>query len=319
MAPIGGESDEHHEAGTVTAGRVAQAGDEHRHQRFSHAVGGQHDAHHAAHDRDAVQLRGHQRNDHVVAAEPNPEHKREHLQRRRRRRIEQRRNRRRDDHVDQDHHALLRHAIGQPSHEQPADEAADQDQRQRRVDVHLRELAIEAQIQRQVLHRPADRADRRHAADEQQEKCGTRQDRARAIVAAAARARGGGRRRLAHEIRRRQRDHDHQHAEPPQRAAPPEALRQGVREQRHQRAADADAEVGDAHRLAAALVEPSRQQHLVRQRPAAHVTERVERVEQVEGAQRGGIGEARPARARPSRCRRASAGAVRTDRPCGRR
>ena len=49
--------------------------------------------------------------------------------------------------------------------------------------------------------------------------------------------------------------------------------------QRHERAADADAEVGEAHRLAAAGVEPAREQHLVRQRAAADVAERVEQVE----------------------------------------
>ena len=65
-----------------------------------------------------------------------------------------------------------------------------------------------------------------------------------------------------------------------------------IREQRHERAADADAEIGDAHRLAAALVEPARQQHLVRQRPAEHVPERVEGVEEVERAEAGHIRQA---------------------------
>ena len=54
----------------------------------------------------------------------------------------------------------------------------------------------------------------------------------------------------------------------------------------HERAADADAQVGDAHGLAAARVEPAREQHLVGQGTAADVAEGVEQVEEVEGAER---------------------------------
>ena len=142
--------------------------------------------------------------------------------------------------------------------------------------VHLRKLAIEAQIQRQVLHRPADRADRRHAADQQQEERRARQDRAPAISCAAARAlrggAGGSRTNYAAGSATRIISTPSHHSAPRQ----PKRLRQRVSEQRHQRAADADAEIRDAHRLAAALVEPARQQHLVGQRPAADVAERVE-------------------------------------------
>ena len=72
-------------------------------------------------------------------------------------------------------------------------------------------------------------------------------------------------------------------ATPSNQSAPrqPNALRQTKREQRHDRAAEADAKVSNAHRLAARVVEPPRQQDLVWQRPAADVPERVESVEQV--------------------------------------
>ena len=101
-----------------------------------------------------------------------------------------------------------------------------------------------------------------------------------------------GPRRFADEVRHRQGDRNHQQAEDAQRAAPAPRLRQREREERNERPADADAEVGDAHRLAAALVEPARQQHLVRQRPAEHIAERVEGVEEIERAEAGHIRQA---------------------------
>ena len=66
----------------------------------------------------------------------------------------------------------------------------------------------------------------------------------------------------------------------------PNAFDQPRRQHQDQVAADADAEIGEAHRLAARLVEPARQQHLVGQRPAAHIAERVEQVEQIEHPER---------------------------------
>ena len=56
--------------------------------------------------------------------------------------------------------------------------------------------------------------------------------------------------------------------------------------ERHERAADPDAEVRDAHGLAASSVEPARQEDLVRQRPAADVAERVEEIKEIEPGER---------------------------------
>jgi len=62
--------------------------------------------------------------------------------------------------------------------------------------------------------------------------------------------------------------------------------------QRHQRAARTDAEVGDAHGLAAVLVETPRDQHLAGQRPAADIRQRVEYVKKIKERQR--VGHAQP-------------------------
>src|SRR5258708_18937369 len=51
------------------------------------------------------------------------------------------------------------------------------------------------------------------------------------------------------------------------------------------RASDPDSQVCEAHGLAARLVEPARQQNVVRQWPSAHVAESVEEVKQIKHAQ----------------------------------
>jgi hypothetical protein len=60
---------------------IAQRRDAHRHERLGDPVGGQHDAHHAPQAGQAVELGGHQRDDHVVAAEADAEGDRRELQR----------------------------------------------------------------------------------------------------------------------------------------------------------------------------------------------------------------------------------------------
>ena len=77
----------------------------------------------------------------------------------------------------------------------------------------------------------------------------------RRSVLAAGRGREGG--RVLDEPDQRQRDDDHQDAEQLQRGVPAEAHFERVRDQRHQRAADADAEIREAHRPAAPGVEPA--------------------------------------------------------------
>jgi hypothetical protein len=285
---------------------IAQRADAHRDQRFGDAVRGEHDAHHASEPRQAVELGGHQRDDHVVAAEADAERERRQAQRAQRRcRVEQRHGQR-DQPVDAEHHELLREQVGEHAHEQPAADAAEQHEREHAGDVALRDRLVQAQEQFQVLHRAADRADRAHAADEEQRERpvgpdarpradgGDRSRARRRVPAAGGRARRSGpgvRRgreggRFLHDPDQGQRDGDHQDAEQLQRDVPAEAHFERVRDQRHQRAADADAEIGEAHRPPPPGVEPAREQHLVRQRPAQHVAERVAQVERVEHRQR---------------------------------
>ena len=67
---------------------------------------------------------------------------------------------------------------------------------------------------------------------------------------------------------------------------PPDRARQPHGEERHQRTAEADAEVSEAHGAAAGCGEPARQQDLVRERAAADVAERVEEIEEIEAGER---------------------------------
>ena len=185
---------------------------------------------------------------------------------------------------------LLVPAVGQAPHEQAAADAAHQDQREHGRDVPLREVAVEAQVQLQVLHGPAHGADGGHAAHREQVEGGPPHDgQERSAGARRGRSQPG---RLADQEGAGQRDHDHDHAQRAQRAPPAQPLRELVGQEGHQRAAHADAEVGNAHGLAARAVEPAREQHLRGQGAAAHVAQRVEEVEEVEGAQGGGAAQA---------------------------
>ena len=69
-------------------------------------------------------------------------------------------------------------------------------------------------------------------------------------------------------------------------AAPPNLLREPERQKRHDRAADPDAQVREPHRPAARRREPAGQEHLVRERPAAEIPERVEEIKEVKPRER---------------------------------
>ena len=134
------------------------------------------------------------------------------------------------------------------------------------------------------MHGPAHRRDRAHAAQREQVEGRSAEDRAHRGARAGlgfALARRASRRRLPDEPRRRESNRDHEDPQRHERAAPAELLVERVRQERHDRSADSDSQVGEAHRLAARALEPARQQNLVRQRPAANVAESVEEVEEV--------------------------------------
>ena len=176
-----------------------------------------------------------------------------------------------------------------------------------------------------MLIRAADRGDRAHAAEREQIEGGSSKDRGDGVAQrkpsrsrpSASRRTALARRVVGPDPRARSTRAATRSARSGRPAAaataPADPRRQPRRQQRHDRAADADAEIGDPHRLAARLVEPARDEHLTRQRPAADVAERVEKVEEVERpaatSRRG-----RSARRRPSRCPPSSAGAGRSDR-----
>ena len=161
------EGDQDDETGAIAAGRVPEIPDQHRKGRLGDTVGREDDAHQPAEDPDPEELRRHQRNDHVFAAQSDSEDHREGVECRRRVGEEEQRDRSGDQRVDQDHHVLARDAVGQPSHEQPSDDAAGQDGRGDRRGGGLRELHVEAEKQLEVLVGPADGADRAHAAERQ--------------------------------------------------------------------------------------------------------------------------------------------------------
>src|SRR5438445_3369283 len=74
-----GEGDQRSKPIRVIAALVAKVADEHRRRRFGDAVGREDDAHRPAEDARSEQLRSHQRNDHVLAAESEPEDQREEI------------------------------------------------------------------------------------------------------------------------------------------------------------------------------------------------------------------------------------------------
>ncbi len=202
---------------------------------------------------------------------------------------EQQRDGRGDNRVDQQHHVLLGPAVGQPAHEQTPGDAADQDERE-----HARHLAlpvplVEREVQLEVLHRPADGADGAHAADEQQIERGRSQQLPhveRLCGIGLRHRRGVALGRVTYEPRQRPRAEQHEQTERLQCPLPAELRREPVRQQGHHGSTDADAEIGEAHRLAARRREPAREQHLARQRPTEHVPEGVEQVEDVEARER---------------------------------
>ena len=128
--------------------------------------------------------------------------------------------------------------------------------------------------------------DRAHAAREKQVERWRTQHRSNGGVRGGSGGWGGLLRRLSNDQRQRQGDDDDPSAERLQRPLPSHCPRQPHGQERHQRAADADPEIGEPHGTAARGREPARQQHLVRQRAAAHVAQRVEEIEKVEAGQR---------------------------------
>ena len=214
------------------------------------------------------------------------------------------------DHVDEDHDALLRPAVGEPAHEQAPHDAPDEDEGEdRRPPGPGRgrgrgsgRASGSAWSRPPPRWRPCcrGRGGRRRAAG--------RPPAIETGAAADACGRGGSfTRRAAGSAIRIIRT-----PRAAQGPAPAQGLGEGVGQERHERAPDADAEVGDAHGLAAARVEPAGEHHLVGQGTAAHVAEGVQQVEEVEGAEAGDSARGRRGRGPPSGCRRSSGAAGRS-------
>ena len=179
----------------------------------------------------------------------------------------------------------------------------DEDEGDELGDPGLGHAPVHGEEELQVLGGAAHRPDRGHAAEGEEVEGRLAQDvQDRVAHRRAGLRRGGTRRprlpfrpvrlRLADEPGEREGDRDHQDAEHLQGRAPAEGLGEGVGEQRHEGAAHPDAEVGDAHGPAAPGVEPAGQHHLVGQRAAGDVAERVHQVERVEGEERRRAAEA---------------------------
>ena len=257
-----GKADQHGEARHVAARDVVQSTDEHRRGRFGDTVSGENDPHGAAQHARAEQLRRHQRDHHVLAPEPDAEHDREQGHRALRARIDQDGNGSRDEQIDQQHHALLRPAIGEPSHRESSDEARRERQRRDACGRGLRVAVIEAEIQLEMLIGAADRGDRAHAADRQQiegrapEHVIDRRERGTIRVRCGV---GRSRWRLLHDERERERDDDDHQTERLERRVPSERLGELERDEGHERATKTDAEVGESHRASTRRVEPARE------------------------------------------------------------
>ncbi len=207
------------------------------------------------------------------------------------------------DEVDEEHHPLPGPAVGEPPHQEAPRDAPDENEGDELRHPGLGHAPVHREEELQVLGRAAHRPDRGHAAEGEEVEGGLPQDvQDRVTHRRAGFRRGGTRRprlplrplrlRLADEEGEREGDRDHEDADHLQRRAPAQGLGEGVGEERDEGAAHADAEVGDPHGPAAPGVEPAGQHHLVRQRPAGDVAERVHQVERVEGDERRRAAEA---------------------------
>ena len=167
----------------------------------------------------------------------------------------------------------------------------------------LGEAAVQGEIQLQVLHGAAHGADGGHAAEGQQVEGGAAEDARPSSAAAAASAAGprGGSftSRMAGRAITIMRM-------PRVRRAPrqPSDWMRPWASSGTSMPPDPDAEIGEAHGLAAAGVEPARDHHLVGERPPTHVAEGVQEIEEVEGGERRSRPTAPRGRGPPPGCRR---------------
>src|SRR5437016_6033182 len=109
---------------------------------------------------------------------------------------------------------------------------------------------------------PTDCADRTHASEREQIESGISEEINGGLDRARILAEEPYRRFFFDEQDQRQRKSNDDDAKYLKRGAPSEHLRQPVRQQRNDGAADADTEIGKAHRFTSGTIEPLRQQNL---------------------------------------------------------
>src|SRR5437879_4892366 len=63
-------------------------------------------------------------------------------------------------------------------------------------------------------------------------------------------------------------------------------LRERIRDPRNSRSSQSYAQVSDPHCLSPRLIEPARQQHLIWQRAATHIAQRIRQIEEIKHPQR---------------------------------
>src|SRR5580765_7629096 len=275
------ESDQHKAGQTVGAACVTQVPDQPRREGVSDAARRKNDAHETAQDLQSENVGGHERDDHVIAAQSDAEDHGERVDGEATGSEEKEWNCNRHQQVDQQHHVAFGIAIGEPSHQDAADNAEAENHRKDMRGGGLRIVAVETEIELQILLGTSDGGDRAHAADGEQVEVDV-------FECPASVGRGDvywfplAVRRFLDEKCQWQGQHDNQKTANAQSDLPSEVLNEYVRNQWDQRSAEADAEISKAHSFTARFVEPVSQQNLYRQRAAANVAQRIEHVEKIE-------------------------------------
>src|SRR6266568_5245598 len=136
-----------------------------------------------------------------------------------------------------------------------------------------------------MLLRATDCGYGKHAAERQQEKrnCGKRTARFRESSGHGVLFRP---RWLLRQQGRGKSNQQNQKTERSKRRLPAKMLDERVRNPWHRRAAQPDSQIRESHRLPARSFEPTRQYHLVWQRPSEDISQRVQHVEKIKHAER---------------------------------
>src|SRR5262249_311725 len=190
------------------------------------------------------QFSGDKRNNQIFAAQAYAEHCCKQKHRFVARCEKQKWNRASNKDVDQKHYVLLGETIGKPTHQESSGDTERENKENDPARFSGGIVLIQTEEKLQMLIRPAYCADRTHASERKQIERGISEDINRGLERARIFAAEQYRRFFFDKQDQRQRKSNDDDAKYLKRGAPSEHLRQPVRQQRNDGAADADAKVG---------------------------------------------------------------------------